>query len=121
MYTHAFCLLTYVLSQSVANALEFYGGAETSETKIFVQTFDTFFDCLNVRNLDEHRKKRKPNLTPYRSPDDERLTVSFQSTCVLTNVYLYLFSGWRMTSYSTTLIGRPVWIYVQGSQGERKF
>ena len=60
----------------MASALEFYGGTETVETQLFVKTFDTFFDCLNVRNLDEHKKKRKPNLKPYRSSDDERLTVS---------------------------------------------
>ena len=29
-------------------------------------------------NADVHRKKRKPNLRPYTSPDDERMTVSFQ-------------------------------------------
>ena len=63
-------ILTQVLSESVANALEFYGCTETSETK--VQMFDKFFDCLNVRNLDEYRKKRKPNPRLYRSPDDER-------------------------------------------------
>ena len=60
-----------VLSQSVVNALHFYGGPETLETKNFVQTFDAFFDCLNVSNLDADRKKRKPNLRPYRSPDNE--------------------------------------------------
>ena len=75
---HVFIL--QVLSQSITNALEFYGGAETSEKKIFIQTFDQFFDCLNVRNLDEHRKKRKPNLRPNKSPDDERLTVSFKES-----------------------------------------
>ena len=40
-YMHVFIL--QVLSQSITNALEFYGGAETSETKTFVQTFDQFF------------------------------------------------------------------------------
>ena len=78
MQLHVFIL--QVLSQSITNALEFYGGAETSETKTFVQTFDQFFYCLNVRNLDEHRKKRKPNLRPYKSPDDEHLTVSFKES-----------------------------------------
>ena len=38
--------------------------------------FDKFFDCLNVRNLEEHRKKNKPNLKPYNSPMDGRLKVS---------------------------------------------
>lgn len=60
----------------MASAFEFYGSSETTETQIFVETFDKFFDCLNVRNLDEHRKRRKPNLEPYRSSDDKRLSVS---------------------------------------------
>ena len=37
--------------------------------------FDRFFDCLNVRSLDEWRQKRKPDLKPYYSPNDERLKV----------------------------------------------
>ena len=49
-----------VLSKSVGSALDFYGSF--AETKVFVETFDKFFDCLNVRNLDEHRKKLKLNL-----------------------------------------------------------
>ena len=83
------------MSQSVANALEFYGDAETLEIMILVETFDTFFDCLNVRNLDEHRKKRKPNLRPYRSPDDERLTndeILFQW---LENDFLQYLADWK--------------------------
>ena len=86
-------ILFQVLSESVARALEFYGDAETSETKMFVQIFDKFFDCLNVRNLDEHRKKRKPNLRPYTSPNDERLTVSFKkgiflNICIIISQWL---------------------------------
>ena len=86
LYNIIIILYTCFLSSDIGNALEFYGGAETLEKKIFVQTFDTFLDCLNVRKLDEHRKKRKSNLRTHRSPDDERLTVSFQSTCVMINV-----------------------------------
>ena len=65
-----------VLSESVANALAFYGDPNTQETEWFVRQFDKFFDCLNVRNLEEHRKRRKPNLKPYTDPEDERLIVS---------------------------------------------
>jgi len=49
------------LSESVANALAFYGDRNTRETERFVRQLDKFFDCLNVRNLEEHRKRRKPN------------------------------------------------------------
>lgn len=70
------CVCTQVLSQHVADALDFYGSSETLETKRFVEIFNKFFDCMNIRHWDEHRKKRNPNLQPYRSPDDERLKVS---------------------------------------------
>ena len=53
--------------------------------------FDKFLDCLGVRNLDEYRKNRKPNLRPYRSPDDERLTVSFKRGVYIC-FYLYLYN-----------------------------
>ena len=64
-----------VLSESVANALEFYGDAKTTETVKFCHTFGKFFDCLNVRNKSEYIKKKKPNLKPYTNPEDERLKV----------------------------------------------
>lgn len=70
-----FGLIVQVLSESVANALEFYGDLQTRETQRFVRIFDKFFDCLNGRNLDEYRKRRKPNLRPYYSETDERLSV----------------------------------------------
>lgn len=65
-----------VLSESVAKAYDFYGNNEAEETKRFISNFDTFFDCLNVRCPDEYIKRRKPNLKPYRSPDDTRLKVN---------------------------------------------
>lgn len=59
----------------MAKALQFYGDPQTSETQRFVEFFDAFFDCLNVRNSQEYIKKRKPNLKPYTDPNDGRLTV----------------------------------------------
>ena len=70
----------------MGSALDFYGSSETAETKVFVETFDKFFDCLNVRNLDEHRKKLKPNLRPYRSPDDDCLKVIKYNVIVFIHV-----------------------------------
>lgn len=48
-----------------------------TETGRFAKTFDTFFDCLNVRSPDEHILRRKPNLSPYTQVDDVRFTVCF--------------------------------------------
>ena len=39
--------------------------------------FDRFFDMLNTRCLEEGIQKRKPDLAPYRTPDDSRLKVSW--------------------------------------------
>ena len=61
--------------ESVADALSYYGDPITKETEHFIRMFDDFFDCLNVRSLNEWQHKIKPNLKPYRSPNDSRLEV----------------------------------------------
>jgi hypothetical protein len=48
---------------------------DTSETARFCMMFDRFFDCLNVRCMDECVKKRKPDRRPYKYKDDSRLKV----------------------------------------------
>lgn len=63
----------------MASALEYYGLEETKETVNFVKMFDNFFDCLNVRCISASVQHRKPDLRPYRSPDDERLKVNYTS------------------------------------------
>jgi len=65
-----------VLSKSVSDAFAYYGDPDTTETQRFVLMMDRFFDCLNVRNKSEWIKKRKPDLRPYTSPDDDRFSVS---------------------------------------------
>ena len=65
-----YIIIVQVLSSTVANV------EETEETEKFVRYFDKFFDCLNVRSLSECGvHSRKPDLRPYRSPDDPRLQV----------------------------------------------
>ena len=46
------------------------------ETSKFCRMFDRFFDCMNTRRLSEGREKRKPDLNPYQSDKDPRLTVN---------------------------------------------
>ena len=60
----------------MAKAFKYYGNAKTKETQRFVEMFDTFFDCLNVRHPTEYMRRLKPNLKPYSKIDDERFTVS---------------------------------------------
>ena len=55
--------------------MEYMEDEDTKETIRFVRIFDRFFDMLNTRSLEEHIYKIKPDLAPYRSPDDERLKV----------------------------------------------
>ena len=65
-----------VLSKTVCDAFAYFGEPETEQLQKFMANFDRFFDGMNVRNMDEWSHKRKPNLKPYYSPDDERLKVS---------------------------------------------
>lgn len=65
-------LAAQVLSASVAAVLQSFGPQESAATSKLCEMIDSFFDCLNVRSLTEHQKKRKPFLAPYRSTDDER-------------------------------------------------
>ena len=59
-------------SASVAAVLKSFGPQESAATAKLCYMIDSFFDCLNVRSLTEHKKKRKPFLAPYRSTDDKR-------------------------------------------------
>ncbi len=56
-----------VLSSTVAKGFEYFDDPETKETQRFCMMFDRFFDCLNVRSYSEGKKKRKPDLLPYRT------------------------------------------------------
>ena len=64
-----------VLSNTVAEAFKYSGDPETQETARFCSIFDKFFDCLNVRSIDECVHKRKPDRRPYKYEDDSCLKV----------------------------------------------
>ena len=51
------------------------GDPEKEETAHFCMMLDRFFDCLNLRSMDECVKKRKPDRRPYKYKDDSRLVV----------------------------------------------
>ena len=59
----------------MSHGLAYYGDPATGETQRFCSMFDRFFDCLNIRAYSEGKKKRKPNLLPYRTANDTRLKV----------------------------------------------
>ena len=77
-----------VLSNSMSVALTEFGPKDASETAKYCSYLDSFFDCLNVRSMDEHIKKRKPFLKPYTSLNDERFEW-------LTNIFLKYFQDWK--------------------------
>ena len=49
-------------------------GLAGAGTATFCGMLDKFFECLNVRNLAEYERKRKPMLVPYTDVNDERFT-----------------------------------------------
>ena len=65
-------LAAQVLSASVSSVLRAFGPPEAAGTARLCEMVDQFFDCLNVRSLTEHQRKRKPFLAPYRSVQDGR-------------------------------------------------
>ena len=67
-----------MLSDSIAKALELYGGEEAKETAHFAMMFNRLFDCLNVKTLSAGKLKRNPFKQPYRCGKDFRLKVGLQ-------------------------------------------
>lgn len=80
----------------MSKALTLYGGEAAQETALFVDIFDKFFDCLNVRNFTDGKRQRKVFQNPYRSGKDFRLKVYLQYMHALFK--LFNFSGWRTHS-----------------------
>ena len=83
-------LAVQVLSSSVAEVLKSFGPSEAKGTAQFCHMFDSFFDCMNIRNTVEHNLKCKPLLKPFESVDDERLEW-------LTEVFLQYFKDWQLS------------------------
>ena len=77
-----------ILSSSVGNIFKEFGPSEASETEKFCILIDTFFDCLNVRNKELYKIKKKPNLKPYSHVNDERFSW-------LKNEFLRYFQEWK--------------------------
>lgn len=56
-------------------------GKEAEETAKFADTFDKFFDCLNVSCFEVGRLTRNAFKNPYRNADDFRLKVYILFVC----------------------------------------
>ena len=82
-------LAAQVLSETVGTVLKSFGPPETEGTGEFCLMMDKFFDCLNVRNKEEYKDKRKPFLKPYESVDDIRFAWLDQ--------FLNYFEQWKQS------------------------
>ena len=65
-----------------------------SETIRFVDMMDKLFDVFNVNSYDAGKKKRKPFQDPYRSADDDRVKVYYNTiaSMQLFSFTLYVFT-----------------------------
>ena len=63
-----------VLSKSVAIAVRETGQEDVKATAEFCEMMNGFFDCTNLRSLNEHIRKKNSFLMPYTSSEDNRLT-----------------------------------------------
>ena len=70
--------------------------SDTMETERFCRMFNTFFDTLNTRSLEESHCKRNENLDAYRSADDNRLKVCAEF--LINSITFSLISGLKKTS-----------------------
>ena len=77
-----------VLSHSVETVIKEFGTKEATETSKYCSYYDLFFECLNVRSIDEHVKKRKAFLKPYSNLDDVRFEW-------LIHTFLKYFADWK--------------------------
>ena len=71
------------MSYSVSCAFKMLESSDYDETAKFCSMFDHFFDCLNTRNASEGKKKRKPDLDPYRNVEDKRFKVNILEILVM--------------------------------------
>ena len=68
-------IMFQVMSETVSKALTKLFGPHVQGTAKLIEIVDKFFDCLNVRNLDDAKLERKPFRSPYRCGTDWRLKV----------------------------------------------
>ena len=67
-------LAAQVLSSTFGNTMISPDSPEFAETAKFCCIMDKFFDIVNIHNTSDCKTKSKPNLEPFYSPNDHRLT-----------------------------------------------
>jgi len=80
-------LAAQIMSNTVANGLEFVCGQEVQPTVQFIKHINKWFDMMNIRSLNEAGRTRNVDLVPFRSVDDARLVW-------LEDDFLRYFTSW---------------------------
>ena len=65
-------LAAQVLSSTVTKTLTSYGPPETAGNANIFLVMDSFFDVINIRNIQAHEFERKPFLALFTSVNDNR-------------------------------------------------
>ena len=65
-------LAAQVLSSTVSKILMSRGPPEAADTAKFCLLMDSFFDIMNIRDLQSHEFQRKTFLAPFTSVNDRR-------------------------------------------------
>ena len=64
-----------------------YTSTDVTETATFCLLIDTFFDIVNIRDINSHKFDLKPSVIPFSSINDPRFSW-------LWNVFLQYFDDW---------------------------
>lgn len=84
------CIMLWVLSETVASALQILTKDDTVETRLFIRMMDRFFDCLNVKSPRQGILERKEYRRPYSNPNDHRFKVFSKSpACIFMHIYAH--------------------------------
>ena len=67
-------LAAQVLSSTVSNVLSNYVSPDAAKTAKFCSLMDTFYDVMNIRDVNSHKFDLKPSLIPFSSIDNTRFS-----------------------------------------------
>ena len=81
-------LAAQVLSSTVSNVLSNYASPDAADSAKFCLLMDTFFDIMNIRDVNSHKFDLKPSFILFSSIDDPRFSW-------LRNVFLQYFDDWH--------------------------
>ena len=72
----------------MSDCLDYYSEDGTAETQRFVRKFDSFFDMMNTRCLEEGCYNKKPDLKAYRKLNDTHFEVYNSKRSLICNKFV---------------------------------